>query len=78
LELSNLTPQGRLRTNRRPPQRRRWDDKETGQKSGKLEVVANQVNFMPKGKSAGSSTAGAGAAEEPMPEVPEDSAEIPF
>jgi single-strand DNA-binding protein len=57
-------------------QQRRWDDKETGQKRNKVEVVAERVNFMPK-RSSGSSSAGAGQAE-PTPEAPVDEGEIPF
>ena len=36
-------------------QQRRWDDKDSGQKRSKVEVVAQTVNFMPKrsGQAAG-------------------------
>src|SRR5512142_119589 len=34
-------------------QQRRWDDKETGQKRNKIEVIAQSVNFMPKRSSSG-------------------------
>ncbi|HEY6010359.1 MAG TPA: single-stranded DNA-binding protein [Nitrospirota bacterium] len=57
-------------------QQRRWDDKETGQKRSKVEVVAQSVNFMPKRSSAG--TGGGHAQAEPMPEAPVDEGEIPF
>ncbi len=62
-------------------QQRRWDDKETGAKRSKVEVVAQSVNFMPKpGGGKGVSAAGAGTgAEEPMPEAPElPDSDIPF
>jgi single-strand DNA-binding protein len=63
-------------------QQRRWDDKETGAKRSKLEVVAQSVNFMPKRTSSGieGSAAGAGTgAEEPMPEASElTDTDIPF
>ncbi len=55
-------------------QQRRWDDKETGQKRNKIEVVAQSVNFMPKRSSGG---AGHGHAE-PAPEAPVDEGDIPF
>ena len=57
-------------------QQRRWDDKDTGQKRNKIEVVAQSVNFMPKRSSAGQ--AGGHAQSEPMPEAPVDEGEIPF
>jgi len=57
-------------------QQRRWDDKDTGQKRNKIEVVAQSVNFMPKRSSSG---AGGGHAQpEPTPEAPVDEGEIPF
>lgn len=57
-------------------QQRRWDDKETGQKRSKIEVVAQSVNFMPKRSGAG---AQAGAAQaEPAQEHPVDEGDIPF
>jgi single-strand DNA-binding protein len=31
-------------------QQRRWDDRETGQKRSKVEVAAQSVTFMPKGR----------------------------
>ncbi len=57
-------------------QQRRWDDKETGQKRSKVEVVAQSVNFMPKRASAGHG--GAQGHPEPAPEAPVDEGEIPF
>ncbi len=57
-------------------QQRRWDDKDTGQKRSKVEVVAQSVNFMPKRSAAGHGT-GQGHAE-PLPEPPVDEGEIPF
>ncbi len=57
-------------------QQRRWDDKETGQKRSKVEVVAQSVNFMPKRQSAGH--AGGQGHPEPAPEAPVDEGEIPF
>jgi single-strand DNA-binding protein len=56
-------------------QQRRWDDKETGQKRNKIEVVAQSVNFMPKRSSGGQAT---NAHAEPAPEAPVDEGEIPF
>lgn len=56
-------------------QQRRWDDKDTGQKRNKIEVVAQSVNFMPKRSSAGG---GGHAQPEPPPEAPVDEGEIPF
>jgi single-strand DNA-binding protein len=56
-------------------QQRRWDDKETGQKRNKIEVVAQSVNFMPK-RSGGHG--GAHAQPEPAPETPVDEGDIPF
>lgn len=57
-------------------QQRRWDDKETGQKRNKIEVVAQSVNFMPKRSSAGKG--GVDSHPEPAPETPVDEGEIPF
>ena len=58
-------------------QQRRWDDKDSGQKRSKVEVVAQLVNFMPKrtGSPAGQSSK---PEHEPMPEPPVDEGEIPF
>jgi single-strand DNA-binding protein len=67
-------------------QQRRWDDKETGQKRSKIEVVAQSVNFMPKRSWSGSGQ-GAGQGQnqgqgqgqgEPAPEPPVEEGEIPF
>ncbi len=57
-------------------QQRRWDDKDTGAKRSKIEVVAQSVNFMPKRSSSGQ--AGGNAQPEPAPEAPVDEGEIPF
>ena len=57
-------------------QQRRWDDKESGQKRNKIEVVAQSVNFMPK-RSSGSK-GGGDSHPEPAPEAPVDEGEIPF
>jgi single-strand DNA-binding protein len=57
-------------------QQRRWDDKETGQKRSKVEVVAQSVNFMPKRSSAGHG--GGQNHPEPTPEPPVDEGDIPF
>ncbi len=56
-------------------QQRRWDDKETGQKRNKIEVVATQVNFMPKRQGQA-----APAAHGPEQDLPEDlgDGDIPF
>jgi single-strand DNA-binding protein len=60
-------------------QQRRWDDKETGQKRSKVEVVAQSVNFMPKRSGSQQSAGGRGGAEsEPMPEPPVGEDDIPF
>jgi single-strand DNA-binding protein len=57
-------------------QQRRWDDKDSGQKRNKIEVVAQSVNFMPKRSSAGQG--GGHAHPEPAPEASVDEGEIPF
>ncbi len=57
-------------------QQRRWDDKESGQKRSKVEVVAQAVNFMPKRSSAGQG--GGHTHPEPAPEPSVDEGEIPF
>ena len=59
-------------------QQRRWDDKETGQKRSKVEVVAQSVNFMPKRSSAGAGQGSGHGQSEPLPEPPVDEGEIPF
>jgi single-strand DNA-binding protein len=59
-------------------QQRRWDDKESGQKRNKVEVVADSVQFGPKRSSA---TPGRDRGEQPEPassEAPVDEGEIPF
>jgi single-strand DNA-binding protein len=58
-------------------QQRRWDDKETGQKRSKVEVVAQTVNFMPK-RSGQAAAQGAKQEHEPLPEPPVDEGDIPF
>jgi single-strand DNA-binding protein len=57
-------------------QQRRWDDKETGQKRNKIEVVAQSVNFMPRRSPGGQG--GAQNHAEPAPEAPVDEGDIPF
>ncbi len=57
-------------------QQRRWDDKESGQKRSKIEVIAQSVNFMPKRSSPGQA-AGHGSPD-PGVEPPVDEGEIPF
>lgn len=57
-------------------QQRRWDDKESGQKRNKIEVVAQSVNFMPKRSTGGQS--GAQSQPEPIPEAHADEGDIPF
>jgi single-strand DNA-binding protein len=59
-------------------QQRRWDDKETGAKRSKVEVVAQSVNFMPKRQSSGQGDGQGRPESEPMPEAPVDEGEIPF
>ncbi len=60
-------------------QQRRWDDKETGQKRSKVEVVAQSVNFMPKRSGQAAAAAGSrGGEAEPMPEPPVGEDDIPF
>lgn len=51
-------------------QQSRWDDKETGQKRSKVEVVAQSVNFMPKRNS--------GSNNQSEPEPPIGDEDIPF
>ncbi len=58
-------------------QQRRWDDKETGQKRSKVEVVAQSVNFMPKRSGQAAAASSRGEAE-PMPEPPVGEDDIPF
>lgn len=58
-------------------QQRRWDDKDSGQKRSKIEVVAQAVNFMPK-RSGGPAGQGSKQEHEPMPEPSVDEGEIPF
>ena len=60
-------------------QQRRWDDKETGQKRSKVEVVAQTVNFMPK-RSGQAAPRGSGSESpaEPLPEPTGGDEEIPF
>ena len=55
-------------------QQRRWDDKDSGQKRSKVEVVAQSVNFMPRR----SPTAKGGENIDHAPEMPVDEGEIPF
>ena len=57
-------------------QQRRWDDKDSGQKRSKVEVVAQTVNFMPKRQGAGVA-AGAQEPELPAPD-PVEEGDIPF
>ncbi len=59
-------------------QQRRWDDKETGQKRSKVEVVAQSVNFMPKRSGQQAAVSKGGAESEPMPEPPVGEDDIPF
>src|SRR5512136_1385173 len=60
-------------------QQRRWDDKDTGQKRSKVEVVAQSVNFMPKRSWSGQTgQAGASNQSAPAPEPSVDEGEIPF
>ena len=56
-------------------QQRRWDDKDTGQKRSKVEVVAERVNFMPKRAKTGQA---AGGPEQVPAEGPVDEGDIPF
>jgi len=58
-------------------QQRRWDDKDSGQKRSKIEVVAQTVNFMPKRSGQGTG-AGGKHDQEPAPEPPVDEGDIPF
>ena len=59
-------------------QQRRWDDKETGQKRSKVEVVAQSVNFMPKRSAQPAAGSRGGTEAEPMPEPPVGEDDIPF
>ncbi|HUK99393.1 MAG TPA: single-stranded DNA-binding protein [Nitrospirota bacterium] len=58
-------------------QQRRWDDKESGQKRSKIDVVAESVKFMPKRGSNGSATGG-GHQEAPEFEASAGDNEVPF
>jgi single-strand DNA-binding protein len=58
-------------------QQRRWDDKETGQKRSKIDVVAENVKFMPKRGSNGLATGGS-QQKEPEFEASAGDNEIPF
>ncbi len=61
-------------------QQRRWDDKETGAKRSKVEVLADSVTFGPKrSKTASGGTAPSGTApSESAHEAPVDEGDIPF
>ena len=59
-------------------QQRRWDDKDSGQKRSKVEVVAQLVNFMPKRSGQAGQGQSAKQEQEPMPEPPVDEGDIPF
>ena len=59
-------------------QQRRWDDKDSGQKRSKIEVVAQTVNFMPKRSGQAAGTGGKHDQQESAPEPPVDEGEIPF
>lgn len=75
--------QGRLRQDS-------WDDKETGKKQSRIEVVATDVTFLdgPNGDAGGAASAGAGAGSnsksskdvviEDIDDKPIDLSEIPF
>lgn len=56
-------------------QQRRWED--AGQKRSKIEVVANQVNFMPKRQGQAASSPAATGAEQDTPADAGDG-DIPF
>jgi single-strand DNA-binding protein len=58
-------------------QQRRWDDKETGQKRSKVEVVAESVQFGPK-RSSVAPGRDHEQTESSAPETPVDEGEIPF
>jgi single-strand DNA-binding protein len=57
-------------------QQRRWDDKETGQKRSKIEIVAQNVQFLPKG--AAPSPRGSEGQAEPLSEPTGGDEDIPF
>ncbi|MEK6744310.1 MAG: single-stranded DNA-binding protein [Nitrospirota bacterium] len=59
-------------------QQRRWDDKDSGQKRSKVEVVAQTVNFMPKRSGQAAGQGGKHDQQEPAPEQPVDEGDIPF
>jgi single-strand DNA-binding protein len=59
-------------------QQRRWDDKDSGQKRSKIEVVAQTVNFMPKRSGQTAGQGGKHDQQEPAPEPPVDEGDIPF
>jgi single-strand DNA-binding protein len=58
-------------------QQRRWDDKESGQKRSKIDIVAESVKFMPKRSGSGLATGG-GQQQEPEFEASAGDHEIPF
>jgi len=58
-------------------QQRRWEDKDTGQKRSKVEVVAENVRFMPKrGQPTNAEGGSSFGYEGPPPEITDD--EVPF
>ena len=59
-------------------QQRRWDDKDSGQKRSKVEVVAQTVNFMPKRSGQAAGQGGKHDQQEPAPEPSVDEGDIPF
>jgi len=54
-------------------QQRRWDDKDSGQKRSKVEVVVQTVNFMPRKSGTDAGSGKPGEAEPPV-----DEGDIPF
>ena len=59
-------------------QQRRWDDKDSGQKRSKVEVVAQTVNFMPKRSGQAAGQGGKHDSQDPGPEPSVDEGDIPF
>lgn len=69
---SSMLVEGRMQT-------RSWDDKTSGEKKYRTEIVADRTQFGPKGGSTGGSTGGSATAKAPSEQKPEelDSIEYP-
>src|SRR5512139_682988 len=56
-------------------QQRRWDDKDSGQKRSKVEVIAQTVTFMPKRSGQAAGQGGRQDQQESAPDMPVDEGE---